>query len=61
MKWVIFVNNIEFFLLLLQENNILNIKALNQINIAKEAFTKIKAFNLANITTKARNFIKKTL
>ena len=59
MKWVISVNNMEFFVLLLQENNILNIKALNQINITKEAFTKIKAFNPVTITTKVKFFYKK--
>jgi hypothetical protein len=46
----------EFFLLLHQGN----IKTLNQVNIVKEAFTKIKAFKPANITTKVENLIKKS-
>ncbi len=54
MKQVITMNNMEFFLLLHQGN----IKALNQVNIATEAFTKIKALKPANITTKVENLIK---
>ena len=35
-------------------------KTLNQVNIVKEAFTKIKALKPANITTKVENLIKKS-
>ena len=33
---------------------------MNQVNIVKEAFTKIKAFKPTNITTKVENLIKKS-